>query len=275
MTKLLLVAGLATALVLALVGFKNRHRFRYLPTPLDVSAYTTLAGTPGWQADAVTTADGLALRGLLRPAKPNQDWLLFLPGNGGGMLASAQGLLDDLGRHLDFGLATYAYRGFDSADGQPGRAAFLADVEAIADHLGKRHGVAPDRLHVMSFSLGTELALRLAATLTARGTPPASLVLLAPYTHINVTRDTWWAPWARGDDYDALGAATSAPCKVLIMHGTDDDAVPVEQGRTLAAAIGARAEFVAVAGRGHVDWLREAVVMQKVPAFLRSQVKPR
>lgn len=270
LTKLLLALGLGAVLALAFLGIKNRHRFRYRPAPLGEPEYLRLAAQPGWRADTIELGDGVTLRGLLRPPRSSPDWLLFFPGNGGGMLHSAQSLLDKLAAEVDVGVAVYAYRGFDGSGGTPSAAALFADAAAIHAHVCRQHGAAPARLHLGGFSLGTGIALRLAGTLTAKGAPPASLVLLAPYTSLQVTADAWWAPWSFADEYDALGAASASTCKALLMHGTADNAVPITAGRALAQAMGARAEFVAVDGAGHAEWLGQATTVARVGKFLRE-----
>jgi len=272
MTKLLLALGGGLLLAIALVGYQNRHRFRYRPGTLDLATYQQLARRPGFAADELLVTPGVALRGLVRrPARATSPWLLFFPGNGSDVLAGAQALLLRLAGDDDLGLAVWAPRGFDGSGGVPTERDLMADGRQMWAHLHADFGVAPEQLHLVSFSLGTAPLLQLAAELEARGTPPASLVLLSPYDRLRVTPDVWWAPWMFADAYDALVHASSSKVSSLLVHGAADDAVPVDAARTLARAMGARAELLELPGRGHADWLEDADVMARVRAFVASR----
>jgi pimeloyl-ACP methyl ester carboxylesterase len=275
MAKLVVALLLGTALALGLIAAKNRHRFRYRPAPLPAAGLQALAAKAGFVADDVPCEPGVVLRGLVRPPRsPEASWILLLPGNGADLLRGGSKLLSEIAGDDDFGLAVWAYRGFDGSGGEPSRAALEADSERALGRLADAHGVRAERLHLLSYSLGTALALRLAAVMTARGTPPASVVLLAPYERIDVTPDTWWAPWSLGDRYDALLHAPGSGAPVLAIHGAQDDAVPVGAARSLVAALGQRARLVELPGRGHADWLADPAVHADVRAFLRARRPP-
>jgi pimeloyl-ACP methyl ester carboxylesterase len=57
---------------------------------------------------------------------------------------------------------------------------FLQEAADAAAFLVSQSGVDPDRLILVGHSEGALFALQLAATLTANGTPPAALILVAP-----------------------------------------------------------------------------------------------
>jgi len=57
--------------------------------------------------------------------------------------------------------------------------------------------------------------------------------------------------WQALQGWDAWDRLASIPCPVLVLHGTEDNVVPVENGRRLAAGIpGAR--LALIEGAGHV-----------------------
>jgi hypothetical protein len=273
--KILVALVIGVALALALLGAKNRHRFRYVPTPLAPDGFAQLAAREGFAGDEFAVEPGVVLRGLVKaPASGAKGWLLFLPGNGGDMLRGAQDLLVRLAGDTGLGLAVWAYRGFDGSSGTPSVRAFADDVENLATRLREKFGAAPERTHLVSFSLGTALSLRLAGLLAARGSPPASLVLLSPYDRIEVTRDTWWAPWSFSDVYDALAHGNDCKAPALLVHGELDDAVPITAARALATKMGARARLIELPGRGHVDWLSDESVLRQVRAFISEHTRP-
>ncbi|MEZ5964291.1 MAG: alpha/beta hydrolase [Planctomycetota bacterium] len=269
MTKLLLVLTGGLLLALAFIGYRNRHRFRYRPSTLSVDAYRRLAEGSSFRTDEAQAAPGVTLRGLVRrPEDPHAPWLFLLPGNGSELLSGGRALLQRLAAGHDCGLAVWAYRGFDGSTGTPDAVALRADSDLLWQRLQDEFGAVPERLHIVAFSLGTELALRLAAHLQARGTPPASLVLLSPYDRILVTADAWWAPWSFADEYDTTAFAQATRVDTMLVHGTEDDAVPIEAGRRLARTLGPRAALLELDGRGHADWLADDAVLAKVRSFL-------
>ncbi len=275
MLKILVAVLLGAAIALAVIAAKNRHRFRYQPTQLAAADFAQLAARPGFVADEFEVEPGVTLRGLVRqPTGKPGAWLLFLPGNGGDVLRGAQSLLERLAAGSGLGLAVWAYRGFDGSLGTPSAAAFAADSEKVYARLQTKHGAEPQRIHLVSFSLGTALNLRLAGLATARGTPPASLVLLSAYDQIQVTQDAWWAPWSFADVYDAVEQTRDSRVDTLLVHGTLDDAVPVAAARTLAAALGPRARLIELPGRGHVDWLEDEAALTQIREFIVRLTPP-
>ena len=270
MAKLLIALVVGAALALAWIGVRNRHRFRYTPTPLDVAAFVRMAGA-GFVAEEFEVEPGVVLRGLVRaPAPGTRTWLVVFGGNGGDLLAGARKLGADLAGDTGWGVALWAYRGFDGSGGAPGAAAFFADSEVLWARLQSTFGADPTRTHLVSFSLGTALALRIAGLASARGTPPASLVLLSPYQRIQVTQNVWWAPWSFADRYDALAHARSSPSPALVVYGSGDDAFPRGTAAGLAEALGPRARQLELEGRGHAGWLDDEAVLKQVREFMRE-----
>jgi uncharacterized protein len=272
MWKLLVALVVGTALVLAWIGGRNRHRFRYIPEPLGAAEFRALA-TDGFLADEFEIEPGVVLRGVVRPPDPGtRTWLLMFGGNGGGLLASSRQMGADLAATDGYGFAAWAYRGFDGSGGSPGAAAFAADADRLWERLQTRFGADPRHVHLISFSLGTALALRVAALASERGSPPASLVLMSPYVRIHVTQNVWWAPWSVADEYDAVANAQRSPSPALVVYGARDDAFPAGTARALADALGPRARTLELPERGHAGWQKDEAVLEQVRAFLREHV---
>jgi uncharacterized protein len=270
MAKLVIALIVGAALAVAWIGIRNRHRFRYNPSPLSTAEFIGLA-TDGFAAEEVEVEPGVVLRGLVRvPSAGRTAWLVLFPGNGGSVLAGARKLGVDLAGDTGWGVAVWAYRGFDGSTGTPDVVAFEKDSAALWTRLQSKFGADPGRMHLVSFSLGTALALRIATLASERGTPPASLVLLAPYQRIGVTQNAWWAPWSLADRYDALAHARSSPTRALVVYGARDDAFPPGTAAGLAEALGPRARRLELAERGHTGWLDDAAVLSQVREFMRE-----
>jgi uncharacterized protein len=228
------------------------HRFAYWIGRKTDAEVASLA-TGGWRIDRLEVAPGIFLTGLVRPpVAATARWILFVPGNSSGLLAGFRSELDQLRGDDDRGLAFWAPRGFEASDGTPTPTALAADLVQQWDHLLSL-GVPADRIEIWGYSLGSPLAVQLAAHLCDRGQPPQRLVLAAASARIPVMRHGIFGRFLPDDVYEAGEAAARVTCPVVIVHGTVDQALPIGGARELAAALGRVATLHEVPGKGHLD----------------------
>jgi pimeloyl-ACP methyl ester carboxylesterase len=160
-------------------------------------------------------------------------------------------LADELARrHVSF--AAVEYPGYPGAPGTPSESAIVTAAEIALEHLTGPMGVSRERIVLSGQSLGTGVAVRLAAN--GWGT---RIVLLSPYTSMPAVA-------ARGalrafpvwllmrDRFDSELLAPRIDRPVLILHGSQDEVVPIELGRALSTRF-RHARFVEVTGAGHND----------------------
>jgi len=244
----------ALALLLAAAWFAagKMHRFAYWMAPKTDAEVQALA-VDGWRVDRLQVADDVTLVGLVRPPqRADARWILFVPGNSSAVLEGFRGVLDDLRGSDDVGMAFWAYRGFDASTGTPTPAALAHDLLRQWQHL-QSLGAVPARTEIWGYSLGSLLAVQLAARLGTTGEGPGRLVLAAAGEQIGIMAHGLFGRFLADDVYDARAAAAQVACPTVIVHGTADDAMAIEQARGLAEALGARATLHEVAGKGHFD----------------------
>ena len=98
----------------------------------------------------------------------------------------------------------------------------------------EQRGVAPGRTLLYGESLGTGLAVKLAA---AAAQPYAGVVLEAPYTSIAAVAQShyWYVPalWLVKDKWDAASKVANLRAPLLVVHGERDRTVPTKFGRAL------------------------------------------
>lgn len=231
-----ILAG-AAALYGALVGgmYLFQRDLLYLPDTARPSL--ARAAIPGLSEVETVTADGLRLLAWYAPARAGRPTLLYLHGNGGNIAYRA-----DRARKLTaagYGLLLVEYRGYGGNPGSPSEDGLHADAEAALAWLASRN-LPPGYIVLYGESLGTAVAVRLAAETAARGAPVAALVLEAPFTSIaDVAQHHYPYIPARHlvkDRFDAEGRIAAARAPVLVMHGERDHVVPVRFGRALFAA---------------------------------------
>ncbi|WP_299195984.1 alpha/beta hydrolase [uncultured Erythrobacter sp.] len=241
-----ILVGAATAYIASLaILFAFQSRFIY-PAPQEPAPLT-----PGYEQVELTTEDGLTLRAFYQEAAPGMPTVLYFHGNGGtlqGASVSNAALVE-----AGIGALLVEYRGYGGNPGSPSEQGLYSDGEAALNWLNSR-GVAASDLVVVGNSIGGGVAVHIAGALTDKATPPAALILVAPFRSLPdvAAEKLWWFParlLAR-DQFDNRGKIGELALPVLIQHGDADTLIDDSHGKALAAA--ARdARFQPFAGSGH------------------------
>jgi pimeloyl-ACP methyl ester carboxylesterase len=171
-------------------------------------------------------------------------------GNGeqiGGLGWLAEALAE---RQVSF--AAVEYPGYPGAPGTPSEVSIVAAAEKALEHLTGPMGIARERIVLSGQSLGTGVAVRLAAN--GWGT---KLVLLSPYTSMPdiAVRGVFRVFPVRllmRDRFESGALARRIDRPVLVLHGDRDEVVPFDLGQALSARF-PHARFVEVRGAGHND----------------------
>ena len=229
----LTVAGsLAALYVLALAGLyllQRRILFQANTRPPDFAR----VAVPDARVMTVTTEDGLSLLAwYMPPARDDGRVVLYLHGNAGNIGNRAYRFGPN--RQLGWGLLLLEYRGYGGNPGSPSEAGLLIDARAgMAALLAM--GFTPDRILLWGASLGTGLAVQLAAE-----RPVAALLLEAPYTSIAALARMRFrfAPvdLLLRDRFDSLSVIGRVRAPILVMHGANDRLIPVAVARALYEA---------------------------------------
>ena len=114
------------------------------------------------------------------PAAAARPTVLYLHGNGGSIAGRTGQARRIAGRR--WGLMMLEYRGYGGNPGTPSKAGLAADAQGALNALAAP-GVLPNRVVLYGESLGTGVAVRLAAAQPA-GSPIAAAALDAPYTSV-------------------------------------------------------------------------------------------
>jgi pimeloyl-ACP methyl ester carboxylesterase len=248
-----------------------RRRFLYLTGALPPERYAALASLPQWSASRVEVVPGVSLRGLVRrPAVPHAPWVLFFSGNDGTMLETGQSFLERLRGGRDWGMAVYAYRGYDSSGGTPRIEALVQDADVVFGELLRREHLRPEDVHVAAFSLGGYFAAGVVGDRARRGDKVASLSLLAAVENIAMLRRSWAARLAIGDVYEIEPLLDAVPAPVLVVQGGADTTLGPEQGRKINARLGERARYLELPGVGHDALLESDAAIAAVREMIES-----
>ena len=193
---------------------------------------------PGFQPHQIRVAGTTPLTVYVhQSARPDMPVVIYFMGNLGA-LGLFQTILD-LHVGQDRTIVAMAFRGGGGQAGVPTETRLKADALATFDALPQLVAPTHGPVFVQGYSLGTGLALHVAARRDFAG-----LMLDAPYARLcDVMAARAWLPACLMpfvQKWDSLADVVGLPMPVLIQQGTADQTIPVAQGMKLAAAIGAR-----------------------------------
>lgn len=232
--------------ICALVALFFAQRSFLFPIPTAERAAPQAAGFPEAQEHVLTTADGEKVVVWHVPAKPGHPVVLYFHGNGD-FLAGFFGRFRDIIAD-GTGIVALSYRGYAGSSGQPSERGLLQDAAAAYAFSTARYSA--DQIVVWGFSLGTGVAVALAAE-----QPIGRLILEAPFTSTaDVAASAFWFAPVRllmRDQFRSDERITRVSVPLLVMHGSNDLAIPIRFGEGLFALAREPKQFVRFPGGGH------------------------
>jgi fermentation-respiration switch protein FrsA (DUF1100 family) len=187
---------------------------------------------------------------MRQPDDQHATWLLYLHGNRA-TVASRTNLLRYEGfRAAGLNIVAPEYRGFGGVPGTPTESGLSEDARAGYDYLRGRLKVAPERIVIFGWSLGSAVAVNLASQVESAGVilegAPASLVAIGE-------RDYPWMPvrLVMRNPFESILKVDRIRAPLLFLHSPEDEVIPFEEGRRLFAAAREPKTFVEVRG-GHI-----------------------
>jgi len=204
----------------------------------------------GFEEVRLSTEDGLELLAWYLPARGDRATLAVTHGNAGhiGHRTPKLAAYADQG----YGLLLVEYRGFGGNPGKPHEAGLYLDAEAGFRFLAAE-GVSPERVIAYGESLGTAVAVEMAARRTV-----AAVILESPFTSIAdvAASHYWYVPmtrWMVLDGYHAERRIDTVSSPVLMLHGAKDAIVPTRMGEELFAVANDPKQFWLAPEADHND----------------------
>ncbi|MEU4343818.1 alpha/beta hydrolase [Nocardia sp. NPDC023852] len=195
------------------------------------------------------TADGEILHAWWMPARNSIGHILFAHGNAGniGDRVPIFALLTEAG----FDVLAFDYRGYGRSTGRPTEHGTYLDARAARKAMLAQPGVDPDRVVYLGKSLGGGVMLEL-----AQEHPPAGLMLMSTFTGIRDAARSVYpflpAPLVP-NAYPSERRIRALRAPVLIMHGDQDELLPLRHAERLYAAAREPKRLVVFPGAGHND----------------------
>jgi len=249
MVRAVAVVGVVAILLLVMVWALQR-RLVYFPATQDVPSAGQVLGQG--RDVLLQTSDGLRLGAWhLPPPDPGRDITVLVANGNGGDRSMRAPLAEALARR-GLGVLLFDYRGYGGNPGSPSEEGLALDVRAARRYLVEDAGVRPDRLLYFGESLGGAVVTELAGE-----HPPAGLVLRSPFVDLaSVGRHHYpYLPVGllMRDRYPLVEHLAEVDVPLVVVFGTGDTIVPVEQSRAVARAAPGPVRTVEIASADHND----------------------
>jgi hypothetical protein len=207
-----------------------------------------IAATEVW----LTARDGVKLNAWWIPAPGVRLVTVFFHGNAGNLTHRIEHMRAIIAAGSS--LLLLDYRGYGKSEGKPSEAGLYMDADAAYQWLIDQ-GHAPECIVIQGESLGTAVAVELAAR-----KPAAGVVLEAPFSSASQVAAgilPFLGPLImRG--FDSKGKIGKVRAPLLFMHGNRDEVILYKLGQDLYAAAPEPKSFWTVEGAGHNDLLEVA-----------------
>jgi hypothetical protein len=212
------------------------------------------------------TEEGEGIASIYYPAPEGMPTLLYSHGNAEDLGQALE--LYQTWRGMGFGVMAYDYPGYGESAGTPSEASCKRAIHTAWKHL-RGLGVPAKSIVIVGRSVGGGPSTWLAA-----GEKPAGLVLIAPFT--SVFRVAFPFPLFPRDRFQNLKLICEMDTPLLVIHGENDEVIPVSHGRTLVSASAAVDKvFISISDAGHNDLFEVAgdEIVGKVGDFARRVAK--
>ena len=246
--KFLLAAAVLGYVAIAVVVFLMQERLLFYPQSLLGKA----TPPPRWSLESVRlqARDGTPLAGVLvKPPVERAPLVIYYGGNAEEVTSYAGLAAETYG---DRAVLLLNYRGYGDSGGKPGERALVADALEAFDWASKRADVDTARIALHGRSLGTGVAVQVAAARPAR-----CVVLTSPFDSArDVAKKIYpWLPVGllMRHPFDSHAIAPRVKVPALFLIGDTDTLIRPAHSEALANAWGGKAERVVLRGFGHND----------------------
>jgi pimeloyl-ACP methyl ester carboxylesterase len=221
-----IVAGVALGVALLIWLFQERMIF--FPRPLEHRP----APRSNVEEITIPVAGGVKLRGwLVKGRGAPAPLVIYFGGNA----EEVSWLGEVAGNLAGWSLLLVNYRGYGESEGKPSERELLADAIAIHDYARQRPDVDPGRIVAMGRSLGSGVAVHLAAERSLRG-----VILVSSYDSLVAVAKHHYPflpiSLMLRHRFDSVTRASRIDTPLLCLVASEDRVIPASHSRTLFEA---------------------------------------
>ncbi len=258
-----IVVFLAAALVALVYFFQSRLIFFPQKTPSGMDRRLK-------PHEVTLTSHGCDLYGWFVDNTVSDDAPLVVY-YGGNAEAIAESL-EQARKNLDASFLFMNYRGYGRSNGRPSERWLLADALVVLDWIVENQGINPSRVILLGRSLGTGVAVHVAAKRQVGGlvlvTPFDSLVSVAKgiYPFLPITM-------LLRHRFDSLAAAPGIQTPLLAVLAEHDEIIPTVNSLNLVNAWGGPVDTLVVKGATHNDISNHPPYWNGIKEFVRTRAR--
>lgn len=264
----------AVAVGLPLVVYLAQDSLIFYRQPLPDARRAEMARRfPAAQEIVVPATDGTRLRGwLVRPAGAARAPLVLYFGGNAEEVSWMLEAVGDPARGETPGVAWLIvnYRGYGASEGSPSEHALVADALTLYDQAAKLPGVDAGRIVAFGRSLGSGVAVQLAAQ-----RPVRAVILVSPFDSLAAVakRYYWYLPvdWMLKHRFDSIALAPTLKQPLLCLIAERDEVIPPVHGERLFDAWGGAKRKILLAEAGHNSTDAHPAFWPSVREFLANR----
>lgn len=221
--------------------------FVYHPEPWKDRDWARLSGLP-LEEVWFQAADGARLFGWYVESSATNGVVLWCHGNAGNIINRLENLRELY--RLGLSVFLFDYRGYGRSQGRPSEEGLYQDAQGAHDYLTRTKMIRPERIILFGRSLGAAVAGELAVQ-----KPAVGLILESSFPSIEAVAKFHYGGlpvhWLLGAEFMLIDRLPHLSLPKLIIHGDQDDIIPLELGRQVFEAARPPKFFYAIPGADH------------------------
>jgi len=262
---------LSVAIGLSALLYFTQDRLIFLRQPAPVSP--PLATDLAINEVRIATFDGLSLRGWLARSGAADQEPLPLAIYFGGNAEEVSYITGLTSRIPGWSLLAVNYRGYGGNAGEPSERTLFADALSVYDWAANRADVAPTRIAAIGRSLGSGVAVYLAAERKL-----ARIILVSPFDSLRAVAQHHYpylpVSLLLRHPFDSIGYAARISTPMLVIAAQRDTIVPSAHSRALFAQWRGPKTWREFSGADHNDLDADPEYWETIAEYLEEENQP-
>jgi len=270
LTMLGWVGGIGLTLLVILIIFARSLLNSAAFYPEKQREPVTLPSNSGIKEIFIQASDGTKIQTFYFQNPNSDQLLLFFHGNAGNALHRFPDAMR-LSR-TPINVLLLSYRGYGRSGGRPSEKGIYLDAAAALLYARSVLKFPEEKTFILGRSLGATVAVE-----SAQDNALAGLILVSPFssgTDMATLMGFGWLNWAIGNPYDSLTKVRQLKMPLLIIHGEQDNTIPISLGEKLFKAAGSSAkDFIRIPKASHNDLIEIAgeTYWTSIAGFIKKQ----
>ncbi len=172
-------------------------------------------------------------------------------------------------RQLKINFVVMDYPGYGNSSGKPSEESVLESASEVIRWVKENH--PGNSLILAGWSLGASVAIQSAARHPGE---IRAVIALSPWLSLDtVAREhypVWLVRMLLTEHYDLASALKKLKVPILIIHGAQDEIIPVSHGRELSGTNNLTVRYLELPRAGHSDLFSSVLFWQEISDFIRD-----